>query len=189
MELGVAVYSLQLNETIVRLNAGADYFTNAGRTSQNGVELSTKFKTRIGLSGWYSHTFNHYRFKDYVLGADDFSGNEVTGTAPSVIASGLDYRFKGLYTNITVNYVDEMPLNDANSAYSDSYFLAGIRLGYRNKMGSGPFEFFGGVDNLLNEKYSLGNDFNAVGGRYFNAATGRNFYFGFQLRVPLLKIQ
>ena len=188
MELGITFYSLQLNETIVRLNAGADYFTNAGRTSQNGVELYTRFNTRIGLSGWYSHTFNHYRFLDYVQGTDDFSGNQVTGTTPSVIATGLDYKLKGVYTNITINFVDKIPLNDANTAYSDAYTLVGLRLGYRNKSGSGPFEFFGGVDNLLNEKYSLGNDFNAVGARYYNTAAGRNFYLGMQLRVPLLKI-
>ena len=185
MELSVTFYSLQLNQTIIRLNAGADYFTNAGRTAQSGIELFTKFKTRIGLSGWYSHTFNHYRFIDYVQGADDFSGNQVTGTTPSVIATGLDYRWRGAYTNVTANYVHKIPLNDANTAYADAYFLVGLRLGYRIKKGEGPFEFFGGVDNLLDEKYSLGNDFNAVGARYFNAAPGRNFYAGIQLRLPL----
>ena len=38
--------------------------------------------------------------------------------------------------------------------------------------------FYGGADNLLNEKYSLGNDINAAGGRYYNAAPGQNFYIG-----------
>jgi iron complex outermembrane receptor protein len=41
-----------------------------------------------------------------------------------------------------------------------------------------PLEFFGGVDNLLDRKYSLGNDLNAAAGRYYNTATGRNFYLG-----------
>lgn len=38
--------------------------------------------------------------------------------------------------------------------------------------------FFGGIDNILNQKYSLGNDLNAMGGRYYNAAPTRNFYIG-----------
>ena len=33
-----------------------------------------------------------------------------------------------------------------------------------------------GVNNLLDQQYSLGNDINAVGGRYYNAAPGRNYY-------------
>jgi iron complex outermembrane receptor protein len=189
MELGVTFYSFQLDQTIIKLDsAGSDYFTNSGHTSQNGVELYMKFKSRIGLSGWYSHAFNHYRFKDYVQDANDFSGNKLTGAAPSVISSGIDYRWRGFYTNITANYVDKIPLNDANTAYADSYLLCGLRLGYRTKKGTGPFEFFGGVDNLLDTQYSLGNDLNARGGRYFNAAPGRNFYAGVQMRFSLPKV-
>jgi iron complex outermembrane receptor protein len=42
-------------------------------------------------------------------------------------------------------------------------------------------DFFAGIDNLLNQKYSLGNDLNAVGGRYFNAAPGRNYFAGVRI--------
>ena len=34
---------------------------------------------------------------------------------------------------------------------------------------------------LLDEKYSLGNDLNAIGGRYYNAAAPINYYFGLNL--------
>ncbi|MCH5683606.1 hypothetical protein LWM68_04585 [Niabella sp. W65] len=37
---------------------------------------------------------------------------------------------------------------------------------------------YAGADNLLNENYSLGNDINAVSGRYYNAAPRRNYYAG-----------
>jgi iron complex outermembrane receptor protein len=39
-------------------------------------------------------------------------------------------------------------------------------------------ELFIGADNLLDEKYSLGNDLNAFGGRYYNASPPRNYYIG-----------
>jgi len=39
-------------------------------------------------------------------------------------------------------------------------------------------EIYAGVGNLLNEKYSLGNDLNAVGNRYYNPAPLRNYYIG-----------
>jgi iron complex outermembrane receptor protein len=35
-----------------------------------------------------------------------------------------------------------------------------------------------GVDNLLDEQYSLGNDLNDPRGRYYNLAPARNFYVG-----------
>jgi len=38
-----------------------------------------------------------------------------------------------------------------------------------------------GAGNILNQKYSLGNDLNAVGGRYYNAAAPRNYYAGMKL--------
>ena len=44
------------------------------------------------------------------------------------------------------------------------------------------FEIFAGADNLFDTKYSLGNDINAFGGRYYNAAAGRNYYVGISFR-------
>jgi len=40
---------------------------------------------------------------------------------------------------------------------------------------------FAGADNLLNQSYSLGNDLNAVGNRYYNPAPGRNYFGGISL--------
>jgi iron complex outermembrane receptor protein len=43
---------------------------------------------------------------------------------------------------------------------------------------------FAGGNNLLNTKYSLGNDLNAAAGRYYNAAAGINYYAGISLALP-----
>jgi iron complex outermembrane receptor protein len=42
-------------------------------------------------------------------------------------------------------------------------------------------ELYSGVDNLLDESYSLGNDLNAFGGRFFQPAPGRNWYGGLKV--------
>jgi len=42
-------------------------------------------------------------------------------------------------------------------------------------------ELFLAFDNILDEKYSLGNDINAFGGRYYNAASTFNFAGGIAL--------
>jgi len=40
-----------------------------------------------------------------------------------------------------------------------------------------------GADNLLNVNYSLGNDLNAFGGRYYNPAPGRNYFGGISMQL------
>ncbi|QIL77496.1 hypothetical protein [Hymenobacter sp. HDW8] len=42
-------------------------------------------------------------------------------------------------------------------------------------------DIFAGLENATNRRYSLGNDLNAFGQRYFQPAPGRNWYSGVQL--------
>lgn len=188
----LTAYNFQLRETIViqRTPDGAEYFINAGETSQKGLEAKISWepylKSNKILSSfrlWSSYSLNNYHFKDYVNDSKDYSGNLLTGVAPNVAVAGIDIiLWRNFYINTTFNYVDHIPLNDANSEFASEYFLLGARAGYkfliRHKI---PLEFFGGVDNLFDERYSLGNDLNAIGGRYYNVATGRNFFFGIRM--------
>jgi iron complex outermembrane receptor protein len=68
-------------------------------------------------------------------------------------------------------------LNDANTAFADAYSIVGAKIGYQ-KWASDKWRLrlVAGADNLLDKKYSLGNDLNAAGGRYYNVAAGRNYY-------------
>jgi iron complex outermembrane receptor protein len=89
----------------------------------------------------------------------------------------------GFYLNSTVNYVDAIPLNDANTDFASSYFLVGSRLGWVSTVKKMPIDVWLGIDNATVETYSLGNDLNATGGRYYNAAAGRNYYAGVTIRI------
>lgn len=191
-----ALYHFQLKETIVvRRDAdGADYFVNAGGTNQNGIELMASYSLNLSapfsdFKVWSGLTLNHYVFNDYTKDNTSFDGNSVTGTPNHVITSGVDLTlWKKLSAHVTGNYSSEIPLDDANTVYADSYFLLGLRIGYELSVNQNfPIEFYLGGDNLLDEKYSLGNDLNAAGGRYFNAAATRNFYLGIALRPIIAK--
>jgi iron complex outermembrane receptor protein len=57
------------------------------------------------------------------------------------------------------------------------------KLSYPIKIKSSLLNISAGVDNLLNQTYSLGNDINAFGGRYFNAAAKRNYFVGLQIKI------
>jgi iron complex outermembrane receptor protein len=180
----VNAYDFELDETIViqRTSSGAEYFVNAGNTSQKGLEARVTWAPTMNssllsaLKIWTSYTYNHYRFEEYIQDGNDYSGNRLTGVAPTIALLGIDMTFQKVYLNITTNYTDAIPLNDANTEYSDYYLLLGGRLGYRTTLKNVlPFEVFAGIDNALDETYSLGNDLNAIGGRYYNAASPRNY--------------
>ena len=56
------------------------------------------------------------------------------------------------------------------------------KLGYQNPTARPvQFQLFVGVDNALNQTYSLGNDLNAFGARYFQPSAPRNYYAGIKL--------
>lgn len=197
----ITSYDFQLKQTIVSRrdttkNDDPEYFVNAGNTSQKGLEVNISWMPVITANSslkdvrlWASYTLAHYRFKNYVQGLDDYSNNKVTGTPPNTFVAGVDlYLRNGFYTNITVNYVDPTPLNDANSDYAKAYTLVGGRFGFRfAHFNSLPLDIFCGVDNALNIKYSLGNDLNAVGGRFYNAAAPQNFFVGLRSNLILKK--
>lgn len=184
----VVVYDFSLRNTIVvqRNQEGADYFINAGKTSQRGFETYLGYDV-VNDQGflslfkiWASYAYQHYRFKEYAPLDTDYSGKKLTGVAPTTFSSGIDVLLqKRVSANMTINYVDHIPLNDANTAFAESYVLLGLRAGYTLSFGTGSrVQLYAGIDNALDEVYSLGNDLNAFGGRYYNAAMPRNYYAG-----------
>lgn len=192
----VTAYSFRIKNTIVRRtdNAGREIFTNAGSTLQNGLELSLnsfiikhvekEFIQELRL--FTSYTFNDYSFKNYLQLKTDLSGNALTGVPRQVWVSGLDLQTKiGFYLNSTLNFTDRIPLNDANSVYANSYKLLNARIGYRKNFERIGLNIYTAGDNLLDEVYSLGNDINAVGNRFFNTAAPRNWQFGASLSLFL----
>ena len=193
LRLNVAAYDFRLKETIVVQAAvnGADYFINAGTTSQKGIESTISWvptwgTERLGMFRlWMSYTYNNYHFLNYTNGGKDFSGNRITGVPPTVVVSGLDMTLKqGWYLNTSLNYTDHIPVNDANSEFAHDYKVLSARIGKRQTIWRFEnLDIFAGIDNALNQKYSLGNDLNAAGGRYYNVAPARNFYVG--LTIPL----
>jgi iron complex outermembrane receptor protein len=47
------------------------------------------------------------------------------------------------------------------------------------------FDVYTSVDNAGNVKYSLGNDFNAAAGRFYNVAPGKNYFAGVSVNYAL----
>ena len=185
------VYAFKLRHGIVEQtdSTGADFFVNTGNIKENGVEVwvdariirnKNSFIKDLSISN--SFTYQPYKFNNYISGTKNYAGNRETGVPKNIDVITLDINtMPGIYFNANANFTSSIPLTDANDVYADSYWLLQLKLGYKNQFKKTSIDFFAGIDNLLNEKYSLGNDLNAVGGRYFNAAPGRNYFAGVRI--------
>jgi iron complex outermembrane recepter protein len=184
LQFDVSWYRFRLNNAIVRRNSasGAEYFVNAGSTIQQGLEAMLKAKLisgkTMGIKNVYltsSFSYQPYRFENYRQGNTVFDGNPLTGVPRYIWVTGVQVEtVGGWYLHTSINATAAVSLNDANDARAKPYQLLQGRTGYRKN----GFEIFLSMDNGLNQVYSLGNDINAVGRRYYNAAASRNFTFG-----------
>ncbi len=191
LEFNASVYYFALKQAIVSRtdSAGVQYFVNAGSTKQNGAEIWFKahlihnnMYTVASLDIWNSFSYQPYRFTNYTVGTNNYSGNKLTGVPTYINVSGVDINTKNaFYGSIIFNATSSIPLDDANSAFAKRYYLLQVKVGKYFKIHTCKLNTYFGIDNLLNEVYSLGNDINAAGKRYFNPAPKRNFFIGARL--------
>ncbi len=183
LDINTFIFSLQ-NTIVQRRDAGGgDFFINAGKTKQRGIETYIGYPLFASApiinrsNFWFSHTYHHFKYKDFKQLTLDFSGNKLPGAAPHTISSGIDLLLNnGFLGTLSYYYSDKLPLSDANDVYANDYHLIGAKIGYQKLFNTLRIKIIAGAENLLDEKYSLGNDINGFGGRYYNAAAGRNFY-------------
>jgi iron complex outermembrane receptor protein len=186
LSIDINAFQFSLKNTIVqrRTAGGGSYFTNAGKTDQQGVEVLANYQLFSNSAlidrsfFWTSYTWHNFNYKDFKQVTSDYSNNQLPGVAPHSIASGFDLAIRnGLQATITYYYNAKTPLNDANTSFADAFHLLGLKLGYQKWFKEKwHLKLVAGTENLLDERYSLGNDINGFGGRYYNAAPGRNFY-------------
>jgi len=190
LDASVFYYRMQ-NAIVMRLNPNeTQYYINAGGTRQPGIELYfTDWLLRRntglvrGVQFNLSYTLSKFSFTDYVTATTNYSGNQLTGVPRQVIIPSVQVKFPSyLYLFIQYNYTAAIPLNDGNTVFAAPYHLVQAKAGWQHQLGNKTqLSVYAGGDNLLNQKYSLGNDLNAVGNRYYNAAALRNFYAGLDL--------
>ncbi len=186
LSVDVNAFRFALENTIVQRRdaGGGDFFANAGKTRQYGIEsgltysLFPRSANYRGSQLWMSHTWHRFRYRSFRQLNADYSGKALPGIAPHSVAAGLDLEAQnGFLGSINYLYSDRAPLNDANTAYAASFHVLGLKAGYQKRAGdTWRLKFVAGIDNLLDQRYSLGNDINGFGGRYFNAAAGRTYY-------------
>jgi iron complex outermembrane receptor protein len=184
-------YDLQ-NAIVRRLNEdGAEFFVNAGGTRQEGLEAETRMTLIKNDNSFIrlaeinlSYTLYYFRFVNYQSGDKDHSSNSLTGIPSNTFNGGISISLPvNLVVYVNYNYTGRLPLNDSNTDWASDYHLLRSKISWSNEIKKATVVFFAGIDNILDEKYSLGNDLNAAAGRYYNPAPTRNFYGGIAVNV------
>ncbi len=194
MQLNATVYLMHIKDLLVAQRVGQDQYIgrNAGKTMHKGLELEAKYAVSVSkalsLVPLFAYTLNDHSFVDFVDGDNDYSGNPLTGVPKHRISSGLDLAYDDdLVLNISHQFVDDIPLTDANTERSKAYTFFNISARYSLTMTSHlRLKFNAGINNVLDTNHAGSVLINAVGfggsqPRYFYPANGRNSYGGLGL--------
>ena len=181
-------FDFRMKDAIVRRQneAGQEYFVNAGETVQKGFEILLESKSfdlkndvlsRLGFR--FAGSFYQFKFENYKQNTQDFSGNDLTGVPKTSISSLINFTFfKSLSVDYSHFYTSKLPLNDANSVWSDPSLVANLQFRFPLAIDNTKLNLSLMLQNLYNTDYVSGFDINAFGNRYYNPAAKRNFIFG-----------
>jgi len=187
-------FSTQIENLLVARRTADDQYVgvNAGSSSHPGIEFLVNYKlldsNTFQITPYFSAAINNFKFKDFVDGEADYSGNELTGVPDKQWSLGLDVNSKkGFGVNISYRTVGKIPMNDSNTKYSDGYSLLDIKTTYIfTLLKVLRTELNAGINNALNEKYAASILPNAVGfgavpPRYYYPGNPINYYGGFSV--------
>ncbi|WKV13197.1 TonB-dependent receptor [Marivirga harenae] len=192
VQLDATFFYSALRETITTYTNedGVVLFQNAGATNQFGTEwgLNVKWYEKeqgfIGqINSRSSYNFYEFTFDDYQKREEDYSGNLLTGVPQHTFNQTLNFVMsERLNLNLHYRYVSATPLTDDNEILADPYHLLNANIDYQLPIKQ-KINFFAGTENIFDTTYSLGNDLNAFGGRFYQPAPGRNFYVGVKWKL------
>lgn len=187
----VALYSIQIDDLLVAQRVAEDRYVglNAGKTDHNGVELFLNYSitlySEVRLKPYLNASFNFFKFDEFENRDMDFSGNYLPGVPRNTVNAGIDMaigRSFNFYSNFLA--VGEIPLNDANSKFADSYNVLNLKATYDLMLLEElDLQFSAGINNVLDEHYAASVLPNAVGfggaaPRYFYPGNPRNYFVG-----------
>ncbi|MGG7663405.1 TonB-dependent receptor [Dyadobacter sp. BHUBP1] len=187
----ISLYHFGLRSAIVRRldEAGAEYFVNAGKTKQNGVEWSVNWdvlsdpKLPVMLKLWNTGTYTKYTYEEFRQADTDLSGKLIPGIPRFSQSTGLDVLLKyGISAFLTYQHGDSFYLNDANTVKNTAYNQWMARVTWKKSWGQHFYsELSASAEKVNAGIYSLGYDLNAFGNRYYNGAPKNNLWAGVKI--------
>jgi iron complex outermembrane receptor protein len=185
----VSIYHTNLNNELIAFEVdgapGITYFRNAGSSKHEGIEATLSVANSSGLvRGDLTYTYTDARFDEYVLrDGTDLSGRRVPGVSPRRIQALLRYNPAMWFAELVATSMDDVPANDANTAYAPSYEVVDLRVGLEGvSFANVSLAPWAAITNLTDEEYVSSIAVNANGSRFFEPGPARSFQVGARAR-------
>lgn len=196
--LEIAAYHMEVDDLLVSQRVAEDQYVgvNAGKTLHQGIEISSNYRILFNRNWSFipsiSASFGNYEFKEFLHDDKDYSGNELTGVPANLVSAGLVLNMPlGFTWSADYYFVDEFPINDANTVFNDSYQILNTKISWQktffDKMNLG-LAF--GVNNLTDSHYASMVLVNATAfgnalPRYYYPGNPVNYYGQIRLKINL----
>jgi iron complex outermembrane receptor protein len=183
------IYMMNVEDLIVARRVEEDRFIgiNAGSTRHLGYEFLLNYeRVLFRVLQFNLNTnlaYNDFEFTDFVDVEEDFTGNQIPAIPDYDINFSLNLLYKTKWVlNFNTEIIGEMPLDDGNTKFSESYNLSNFKIGYLTSLFDAQTQFSFGVNNIMDKNFAASVLPNAVGfggadPRYFYPSTPRQFYF------------
>ncbi|MCH7927912.1 MAG: TonB-dependent receptor [Candidatus Dadabacteria bacterium] len=167
--------------------AGREFFRNAGKSRQYGLELLLDYLIIKYVNISFSYTYLNFEFRDFRIENEIFDGNDVPGIPDHQIFANILYKSDiGFYGGADLLYVSDFFVNDSNSEKNGSYTVLNLRTGFeRSFYNKIRLNTFLGLNNILDEKYNSSVRVNAFGDRFFEPAPQFNLFGGFSVKYTI----
>jgi iron complex outermembrane recepter protein len=177
-----ALYQMNIQDMLIPFQVATadarEFFSNAGEARHRGLELA--------LAAVLAR--NHllevaYTYSDFAFAADSLADNAVPGVPPQHLFARLGMQLhRNLRLEIEDEFTDSYFANDVNTAKNASVNVIDVRVQGELRAAGLVLRPFVALNNVTDEQYNSSIVINAVGGRFFEPAPGRNLYFGAGVR-------
>lgn len=161
---------------------GRAFYRNAGAARHQGVEVEAAVRPVRGVEVGLAWTEADYVFTDFATADDIYDGNAIPGVPARFVSGTLRAEAAGIWFFAETRASSGIPVDDANSARTDPWWTADLRLGYRLRFGPQEVDVWLGLENAFDETYVSAVAVNASFGRFYEPGRPRTFLVGARLR-------
>lgn len=188
-QLSASYYRIYIKNLLVARRTGEDAYigVNAGKSLHPGFETEIRWNATNplkfpSLMFTGNTTIANYHFSDFVDQEIDYSGNNLPGTSKTTWFTLANFNpVKNVSLNLWYRYTGEMPVNDANTDYSDAYGITNLEAKLFGKINRMKLELKGGIQNIFDIQYASMLAVNAFAARgtlprYYYPGNPRNYF-------------
>ncbi|OOC50291.1 TonB-dependent receptor family protein [Thioalkalivibrio sp. AKL8] len=158
------------------------FYTNAGRTARDGVELSADWRLNPQWTLSAAASLNRFRFREFEDAEGvRHDGNRMPGLPREQLFVEADWRDGPWFVTVDALHVGSRYVDNANTEKVGPQTTLNLRAGRFWQQGDTRAEAFVAANNLLDADNVDNIRINAAGGRYYEPAPGLTLMAGVRM--------